>query len=45
VLPLTGGEILVTTNRFSALREPQRAIVSPATSAMRPVALADDASA
>ncbi len=35
------GEILVATNRASTLREPQLAIVSPATSALRMVALAD----
>ena len=36
-----GGEILVATSRASTLREPQLAIVSPATSAMRMVPLAD----
>lgn len=39
--PRLGGEILVATYRASTLREPQLAIVSPATSAMRMVALAD----
>jgi tricorn protease len=36
-----GGEILVTTARASTLREPQLAIVSPQTSALRMVPLAD----